>query len=229
MKKYCADLHVHSNFSFDSLSKPKDILEAAMKKGLSAVAITDHNEIAGAQEAHALVREKKLPLQVIIGEEVATDCGDLLVYFVRERIMPGKLTHVLSQAHEQKAVCVAAHPYDFARHGIDMRRLEPHVLAMIHGVEAFNARVSLASQNASALLFATERRKPIFAGSDAHHVSEVGAAHTEFSGVKWLDAKNLLSADRKISGRISSPLVHLHSRYAVASKKFSRLVSPHLK
>ncbi len=44
MKRYISDCHLHSEFSFDSEAKIKDICETAIKKGYSAITITDHCE-----------------------------------------------------------------------------------------------------------------------------------------------------------------------------------------
>ena len=212
---------MHTRHSGDSLSRVEDVLAAAVKRGLSAIAITDHDGIEGAIEAQRLARAQKLPLQVIVGEEVRTDEGDLLVYFVKERIAPGKLVDVLAEAGRQGAVCAAAHPYDAARHGIDLQGLAPGVLGKIGAIEVFNARVPLASQNARAMAFALKGGKALLAGSDAHHPSEVGAAYAEFHGVSELDAHSLLHAHRNIGGKSSSPLVRFHSRYAVLRKKMA--------
>ena len=217
---------MHTCHSGDSLSRAEDVLAAAMKQGLSAIAITDHDEIKGALEAQKIARKQNLPLQVIVGEEVRTDGGDLLVYFVKKRIAPGKLADVLAEVKKQGAVCAAAHPYDAARHGINLQGLAPGVLGKIDAVEVFNARVPLASQNAHAMGFALKNRKALLAGSDAHHPSEVGAAYVEFYGVSSLDAHALLHAHRKIGGKSSSPFVRFYSRYAVLRKKLAKLFQP---
>ncbi|MFA6328069.1 MAG: PHP domain-containing protein [Candidatus Micrarchaeia archaeon] len=214
-----ADMHIHTRFSKDSLSGIDAVLGAALKKGLGAVAITDHDTVEGALEAQRVARERKLPLQVIAGEEVSTDEGDLLVYFVKKRIAPGKLADALAEAERQGAVCCAAHPYDFARHGIGLQGLAADALAGIGAVEVFNARVMAASQNARALGFALKHTKALLAGSDAHHPSEVGAAYAEFEGVASLDAFALLHAHRKIGGARSPWHVRFYSRYAVLRKK----------
>ena len=135
-----ADFHVHTRHSGDSLSRVEDVLAAAVEKGLSAIAITDHDAIEGAREAQDIARSQGLPLQVIAGEEVRTDAGDLLVYFVEKRIAPGKLGDVLAEAKRQGAVCAAAHPYDFARHGIGLDSLPSALLARVDAVEADNLR-----------------------------------------------------------------------------------------
>ena len=215
---------MHTHRSGESLSSVEDVLAAALKQGLSAIAITDHDGIEGAVEAARMARARKLPLQVIVGEEVRTDEGDLLVYFVKRRIAPGKLPDVLAEVKRQGAVCAAAHPYDFARHGIALVRLPGDMLGRIDAVEVFNARVPLASQNARAMGFALKHKKALLAGSDGHHPSEVGAAYAEFYGLGRLDARSLLRARRKIGGKSSSPLVRLYTRYAVIRKKIAKLL-----
>lgn len=47
--KQCCDLHTHSTFS-DGTDAPGTILDTAVKLGLSAVALTDHNTVAGLPE-----------------------------------------------------------------------------------------------------------------------------------------------------------------------------------
>lgn len=219
------DFHIHTNYSFDSLSEPKQVVLEAEKKGLDAIAITDHDEIRGALEAKRHVKKLGLKLQVVVGEEVATDEGDLLVYFVKKRIEPAGLAEVLAQAKKQNAVCVAAHPYDFARSGIDLEKLKSRILERIDGVEVFNARVPFDSVNQKALEFCTKSKKAQFAGSDAHHVSEIGSAYVEFEGIRRLDVRALLGAKRKIVGKKSPFFVHAYSRLAVFRRNLNNFLA----
>ena len=44
-----AELHCHSNFSFlDGASEPEDLVEEAVRQGLTALAITDHDGLYAA-------------------------------------------------------------------------------------------------------------------------------------------------------------------------------------
>ncbi len=224
-----ADLHIHTIFSKDSLSRVPDVLKAAVKCNMGAIAITDHDEVEGAFLAQGIAREMGLPLQVIVGEEVRTDAGDLLVYFVKRKIKPGKLSVVLKEAKRQGAICAAAHPYDFARHGIALDKLPEALLRRIGGVEAFNARVPLPMHNAQALKFALAHKKAVLAGSDAHYLAEIGSAFVEFELEGRLDADALVKAERKIGGKSSAPFVRLHSRYAVLRKRLARFFPLRLK
>jgi len=68
-----ADLHVHTTYSQDSLITPKDLVYYAKKRGLNAVAITDHNELEG---AYKIARE--VDFLIIPGMEVSSADGTLL-------------------------------------------------------------------------------------------------------------------------------------------------------
>lgn len=62
------DLHVHSNASDGSLT-PSEVAEEAMKMGLSAIALTDHDTIDGVTEILEYTKDKKL--EVIPGIELS--------------------------------------------------------------------------------------------------------------------------------------------------------------
>ncbi|MBW2108706.1 MAG: PHP domain-containing protein [Deltaproteobacteria bacterium] len=64
----CIDLHIHSTASDGSLS-PVEIILAAKKAGLKAIAITDHDTVAGTLEA--LACPDAPPLEVMSGVEIS--------------------------------------------------------------------------------------------------------------------------------------------------------------
>jgi predicted metal-dependent phosphoesterase TrpH len=64
------DLHVHSNAS-DGTFTPTSLVEYAIQKNLSAFALTDHDTVAGIDEAIKAAASYKL--QVIPGVELSTD------------------------------------------------------------------------------------------------------------------------------------------------------------
>jgi DNA polymerase-3 subunit alpha len=51
MKKTYASLHAHTHYSnlkvIDSINKENDLIDDAYNKGLSAIAITDHDTVSG--------------------------------------------------------------------------------------------------------------------------------------------------------------------------------------
>ena len=59
--KHHADFHTHSNYSRDSVINPRSFIENCIRKGMTCVAVTDHNEIEGAFVIDKLVREQGSP------------------------------------------------------------------------------------------------------------------------------------------------------------------------
>ena len=62
------DLHTHSYYSDGSLS-PRQLVELAKKRRLKAIALTDHDTVAGVEEA--LVAGKELGVEVVPGVEMS--------------------------------------------------------------------------------------------------------------------------------------------------------------
>ena len=72
------DLHVHSNCSIDGFSSPDMIIRSAIKRGLSGIAVTDHNTGAGVLTVSLKAPEGFI---VIPGVEYSTDYGHILALF----------------------------------------------------------------------------------------------------------------------------------------------------
>ena len=106
-KKY--DLHVHTHYSKCAGLMPEEILRIAKKKKLAGVAITDHNTIKGALEVKKL--NKKKEFEVIIGEEISTDKGEIIGLGLRKNITPGKIFDVIRAIKKQNGLVGIPHPY----------------------------------------------------------------------------------------------------------------------
>ncbi|WP_440110821.1 PHP domain-containing protein [Paenibacillus sp. QZ-Y1] len=77
------DLHTHSQAS-DGMQPPADNVKLAKQRGLSAVALTDHDTVAGVAEAQRAGRE--YDIDVVAGVEISTRAGGkdihILGYYV---------------------------------------------------------------------------------------------------------------------------------------------------
>lgn len=186
MKKYL--MHIHTNFSKCSSLKPEKILEVAKKEGFDGVAITDHDSIKGALQAKKLNKDKNF--EVIVGEEVSTDMGHVLVYYIKKEIKPGKVEQVIKEARKQKAICVLAHPYNLVQDQLkklmfDTKRKSltkefEHKIKLFDAIEGFNSRCYLKKENKLAQKLAKKYKKPMTAGSDAHFKNEICNSWVEF-------------------------------------------------
>ena len=95
MRSY-AELQVTTNFSFlEGASHPHELIVRAAELGLSAIAITDRNSLAGIVRAHLAARE--LDVKLIIGCRLTFQDGspDLLCY-PKDRAAYGRLCRLLT-------------------------------------------------------------------------------------------------------------------------------------
>ena len=169
MKKY--ELHQHTYYSPCSNLKPKEILKLAKARNLEGIAITDHNTIKGALEIKSLNKNKNF--EVIIGEEIKTDKGEVLAYYLTKEIKPGKFNTVIEQIRQQKAIAILAHPYT---KGIFRKKakISKKEILQLDGIEVLNRRNILKRDNKKAFKLAKILNKPMISGSDAHFKEEIG-------------------------------------------------------
>jgi len=198
-----ADLHVHTKYSFDCLLEPRTVVKVASKRGLAAIAVTDHNTIRGSLAA---IREASLVenLMVIPGIEVKTDMGDLIGLYVQEEIKSRSFYDVVDEIRSQGGLVVLPHPY--SGHSGTVKELA----RLADLIEAVNGRCSHA-RNAKACHLAEETGKPAIACSDAHFAFEIGRVKTKFySKVSSSEElrKAILSCKRDLVGGQSPFFVH---------------------
>src|SRR4026207_65418 len=175
------DLHTHSFFSGDGVSSPEDLIAAARAKGLSGIAITDHNTCDAVNYLleKGLMRLDGMPVNdflVLPGVEVTTADGDLLCIGAGLPSLKGNpAREVCDIIHERGGLAIPPHPYDLFRAGIRFATLET---LPIDALEVFNAATTLRRYNTLAFRYAQLRHLPMTAASDAHHAAAVGTAYT---------------------------------------------------
>jgi predicted metal-dependent phosphoesterase TrpH len=205
------EFHCHTIYSKDSLVRLEKLLETCKRKGIDRIVITDHNNISGAVEA------KKIdPQRVIIGEEILTEKGELLAAFVKDEIPRGlSAFETIERLRDQGAFISVSHPFDQMRRGHWQIPDLLEILPLVDAIEIFNARCMSADYNRQALEFAQEHRITGTVGSDAHTAFEIGRAAMLLP--EFNDASSLKEAIPQVQfeTKLSSPLVHFTSRYAV--------------
>ena len=97
-----AELHCHSSFSFlDGASNPEELVMRAKELGLSALAITDHDDFGGIVRFAYSARELEFP--AIIGCEITIEDDSHLILLVENEQGYRNLSYLLTQARMQKA------------------------------------------------------------------------------------------------------------------------------
>lgn len=180
------DLHCHTRASFDSLSSPESVVRAAVSRGLTHLAITDHDRIEGALEARAIAsragEDGAGRLEVIVGEEIRTVDGDLVALFLDRAVPPGmSAPETVAAVREQGGLVGIPHPFDRFRGKIGRTERMAETVPLVDWIETHNARL-LGVGNERAADFAREHGLPGVAVSDAHTVLEVGVAYTVVGG-----------------------------------------------
>lgn len=172
------DLHVHSHYSADAVTSPVDLVQQAKKNGLAGFAITDHNRTDSFSAFKQLQKNEK-NLLIVFAEEVKilenqTVMGEVLCYFVNDRIKPASFGEILDQARQQGALTSIAHPFDWFRK--PFRKDLQTECKKVDAIEACNGRSYLHSFNRRAFDFVQKNGAAFTAGSDAHSLAELGNA-----------------------------------------------------
>ena len=172
-----ADLHVHTTYS-DGAATPAEVVARAVARGLSVVAITDHDGIDGALEAARLAGGR---CEVVIGEEVTSRDGHILGLFLGEAVRPGlDAAATIAAIHAAGGLAIPAHPYlrlGGARgvgaigEGLDW-----------DGIETRNGSPGAWWANRVAGRRRARWARAATGGSDAHIVEAVGSVVTVFPG-----------------------------------------------
>jgi predicted metal-dependent phosphoesterase TrpH len=193
------DLHSHTSASFDSLASPAAMVRAAIARGVTHLAITDHDRISGALEAREVAATLagepaeaggtgEAVLVVLVGEEIRSRDGDLIGVFLTDAVPPGlSAAETIAAVHEQGGLVGIPHPFDRARPtSLSRSSGGPSTLeamaSSVDWIETWNARVMLGNGNQRAAELALEAGVPGVAVSDAHTVMEIGIAATILDG-----------------------------------------------
>ena len=222
-----ADFHVHTRFSRDSLMGEDRFIRLALERGLTHVAITNHNNVEGAvavrERVAALGMEDRL--QIVLGEEVSSADGEIVGIFLTETIPAGLSADETADAiHVQGGLVSIPHPYDpFRRAHIR----EAPLLALaeagkIDAIEVFNSRVTFARHNEEAADLAARFGIPGIACSDAHSGLEVAMSFNALPAFETADELRAALRENEWHGSRSTKLIHLTTRWAVWSKAARR-------
>ncbi|WP_135364816.1 PHP domain-containing protein [Halosimplex halophilum] len=178
------DAHVHTDASYDCSAAPERVVDAALSAGLDAVAVTDHDTVAGV--GPTVEAAAGTDLLVVPGVEVSTADGHLLALGVDRAPAPDRpLAETVAAVRAAGGVAVVPHPFQVSRHGVRQSVLAD---CDVDGVETRNAVAVTGYGNRRARRFAAAEGYPTVGGSDAHRPGLVGRAFTSVTlpaGVDW--------------------------------------------
>lgn len=214
-RKGRADTHVHTAYSGfaalgilkfpESVTPPERQVDIAKKNGMDVVCITDHNEIAGAKIAHDYAKGID-GIEVIIGEEVATEDGEIIGLFLNEKIRSNlSIEETVDEIRSQGGLTIAPHPFSFHVQGLKERILDID----LDGFEVLNGGHPDKYSNAMAQAVMDRypgRWAPISA-SDGHSRFTVGCAWTEFDGSSADDLRKAILRKSTVPMGVTTPVL----------------------
>jgi hypothetical protein len=220
--KAFADFHIHTRFSRDSILSEEKFIRTALERGLTHVAVTNHNNVEGAVAVRDKVAELGLTdqLTVILGEEVSTADGEVVGVFLQRTIPRGLSADETADAiHEQGGLVSIPHPYDpFRQSHI---REEPLIGLLEAGkvdmIEVFNSRVTLQRHNLEAAELAARYKVPGIACSDSHSSFEIAMSFNALPVFETADELRRALPMNEWQGSRSTVFIHLTTRWAVWS------------
>lgn len=173
------DMHIHSLDWEDCYSEPEDVVDEAIRKGLDAICITNHNSFEASRLVKEAGRRKGFP--VFVGAEYSSSDGHLLVYgfqdesYVKQKQRPAQ--EVIDYVTKKGGVVIPAHP--FTEHNSHQIGTKLPKLRNLIALETINSRRTNLQNHLAEVARGNLGLKGI-GGSDAHFANGVGDAYTEF-------------------------------------------------
>jgi predicted metal-dependent phosphoesterase TrpH len=167
---------------------------------LDVIAITDHNVIDGSLRARDLWAKASYRFDYIVGEEISTNEGHLLVLFI-EKHVPSHISieHSIDLIHDQGGLAIVVHPL----HPLLRISCQRAVLDRIHankdlwldGIETWNAGLCGIFANRVAMRANRQCYGWSEVGnSDAHTLNAIGRACTLFQGSTASDVRTAIQS-----------------------------------
>lgn len=219
------DYHIHTTRS-DGTASVDQVLEVANKKGLSAISITDHNDIRGAIEALRKARGSRL--EVIIGEEISTTEGHIIGLFLIKKIERGFTPEqTIRQIHLQGGLAVVPHPFPHYK-GIGHASMQ-RIMKSSNPKDRPDA-IEVRNGFPPQLVFADRLKKlnrnrwnlAEVGGSDSHSPGSIGCCWTEFDGATSLDFKKAIKNKKTNSFGHGWSVLETARALSVDMRKFTR-------
>lgn len=198
------ELHLHTEYSRDCTTSLPTVIAACKRRGITTVFVTDHNEIEGAKRLCALA-----PFHVVLSEEITTSEGEIIGYFLRERIRPYQSPEAtIEEIRRQGGIVSVPHPFDRLRHSAIRHETLERIASHIDLLEVGNSRNVFPSDDQRAEGFAHKNGIVPIVASDAHCRWELGRSFVELGDFSTPSEFLAAIKTAKRVFRRSTPLVH---------------------
>lgn len=216
------EFHIHTRYSSDSSLNKYFILLMCKIKKIDGIAITDHNEIKGAIKYKKFLEKHKV--NVIVGEEIFTNEGEIIGLFLKEKIEPFlSPEETIKQIREQLGLVYIPHPYDIKRKKSVLK--EQYIqqfsnqidLIEIHNGRNISNDYSVKQKDISDMY----NILPII-GSDAHTFFELGRNYVIFQGTMSKENLRASIENAQFVTKKCIKISHIYTKYVKLLKMLLR-------
>ncbi len=182
------DLHTHSTASPDGSLSLNDYDFMLNNNLLNYIAVTDHNTIEQAQ-----IIQNKLGQQIIVGEEILTQEGEIIGLFLT-KIIPANLSlqETIFLIKKQSGLVYLPHPLESQRHGLNFQTVQKFI-SSIDIIECYNGRSLLNNHHRKIIDMIEEFGLVGAASSDSHGRIGFGRTYSIIED-RVIDQNNLITA-----------------------------------
>jgi len=179
---------------------------------LDVIAITDHDEIAGACEARELTAKDSYRFEVVVGMEVSTLEGHLLALFLENPVPKlQSLAETINAVHAQGGICIVPHPMCWLLRSISQNSMDEIVMregedVYLDGIEVISPTIASIITNGRPKELNREHYRLAETGSsDAHFLLQIGSGYTLFEGLTAADLRQglLNKATRAVGVKVN--------------------------
>lgn len=203
------DHHLHtSRHSPDSILDPDELIDEAIRSGLDAVVITEHDYQWTDDELRELNLRSR-GLLVLSGAEVSTREGHFLVYGLPDlrEAPPGiEVKQLIEVVRRHQAAIVAAHPFRWDQ---DFRAIVESCNADFDAIELVSNNVTLKTRSKSEAILA-EFAMGRTGSSDGHDREVIGCYYTSFPE----EIRTMKDFVQAIRSRTGVPKAGINKRHA---------------
>jgi hypothetical protein len=219
---------MHTNLG-DGWISPARLVETAHQRGLTLIAVTDHDQVEGARRVEELLFKQGSPMQMITGVEVSTRQGHLIGLFVKRAPKPMRpVEESIDAIKQQGGLVIVPHPLGRLVPSLSRRRIDSLLAAgyAIDGIEIYNPSPANAAQRAVVREANKEWGLAEIGSSDAHFWQHVGAGYTNFPGATAQDLRGAIAERQVQAGGQEQPPARLNPGSYVAQCAWSWFVDP---
>jgi predicted metal-dependent phosphoesterase TrpH len=192
------DFHTHTKYSIEpkfgvifeirALHGPERLIKTAIKRGLDVLAITDHDNIRGAEIGEQFIKKNHIKdFTLLKGEEITTDKGHMIGVGLQEPVKPGlSPQETADKIKAQGGAVIIPHPY--TAYGIKEYTVKTKGIDAIEVFNTFYWFNSLQKLRTNFYpKFAERHHLGQVAGTDAHTLGVIGTIYTNIQSEHGVD------------------------------------------